>query len=388
MYGQNLKLLVESQGERQVEETLRNMARGKKIKLAGSHFGQGEEIHLSELYEAFVGLEHLSVAQKAMGYVEMPLAEDLKVSMFSNITGELISNMVIEAYQYNAGVADALCSTYKTKYRDERMAGFGASEDPKEVKEGNAYEDSGLSEKYITLGTAVKKGRIISITEECIYYDQTSQIIKRAEGIGEKCALDKEKVLLRIILGVTNAYYPSGVNTALYGAAPYLVASNPLTDWTSIETCLLTGFAAMKDENDEIINVKPTTLLVPSALLFTAKRTVNATEILGKTPTSGTAGTTAQARETKSANVVDNYQIVSSHQVSALQSSNGDTNWWLGDFKKQFYWKEIWPLQTFKETPNGVVQFEKDVVTRFKVRYFGNGFVMDNRYVVKNKAGA
>lgn len=376
---------MESEGEQAVKIILSELVEEKKIKLAGSNFGDGEDVHLNELYEAFVGLENLSCSSRQAGYIEAPLVEDARVSHFTNITGELISSMVIEAYEHNSKIADSLVSEYPTRYRDERVPGFSASDPPKEVKEGDAYEDSGLYEKWITLGTAIKKGRIISITEEAVYYDQTAQLVERAEGIGEMCGLDREKAILRVILGVVTGYYPSGTAKALYGAAPYKVTSNALVDWTSIEKCLLSGFEKMEDENGEAIVVNPTTLLLPTNLLMTGRQIINATEIEGRN-TDGTAGTTAQARIRRSANVVDNYQIVSSPQISRLQTANGTTNWWLGNFKKQFKWKKVWPLQTFRENQGAQVQFERDIVSRYKVRYKGNAFVVDEKYVVLNKA--
>ena len=78
------------------------------------------------------------------------------------------------------------------------------------------------------------------------------------------------------------------------------------------------------------------------------------------------------------------YRVLTSSLVAGI---TGDaTTWFMGDFQEQFFWKEIWPLQVFKAQPNSIMEFERDVVARFKVRYFGGIFAVDQRYVVKNTA--
>jgi hypothetical protein len=382
MRGQSLKQLVEAEGPQAIENTLRDLANDKENPLK-----LGTDVTIQELFESFVGLENLQATHRQAGFVNVNLAEAaVRVSAFSNITGVLLGNEVIEGYNYASGIGDSLVRTYRTKYIDERIPGFTASEKPLEVKEGDAYDESGVMDKYITLGTGLKMGRIINVTEEAVLYDQTGMLVEKMRGIGELCALEREKTILKAVTGVTQCYFPSGSGANLYGGAPYIKTSNGLSDWTNIEACLVDCFAAMTDENGELVNSMPTAILVPTNLLFTAKRIIGATEILTKNPTTGTAGTTAQARETMSSNPVDNYRIISSPQVSNVQSSNPTTNWWLGDFQRQFRWKEVLPLQVFRRPENGDMQFERDIVTGFKVRYLGNVFAVDQRYVAKNTA--
>jgi hypothetical protein len=145
---------------------------------------------------------------------------------------------------------------------------------------------------------------------------------------------------------------------------------------------MLTGFKAMRDENNKPIVVRPKILLVPMDLEWTAKRIINAVEIVSKTPTSGTAGTTAQAQETKWSNPVEGLTIVSSMLVSYVQSTNSTTKCWIGDRQKEFKRKVVFPFQTFREVQNAQLQFERDIVARFKVRYKEVFFAIDNKYVV------
>jgi hypothetical protein len=83
--------------------------------------------------------------------------------------------------------------------------------------------------------------------------------------------------------------------------------------------------------------------------------------------------------------------VLSSPLIDYLASVTGSrfddaADWFLGDFKKQFVWQEIWPLQTQRAQQNDEAQFRRDIVARFKVRYYGGISALDHRYVVKSNA--
>ena len=195
--------------------------------------------------------------------------------------------------------------------------------------------------------------------------------------LGERAGLEREKTILKAVLGVENSYFPSGSASALYGASPYLVTSNALADWTNIEKCENDGFGAMVDEQGESILVMPTAILVPIALKATTKRILTATSLAHIT--SSDTIRTYSAMPIKS-----DYEIISSPLVHTLSGSS--TSWWMGDFQKQFRWKEVFPIQTFRANNNDQDRFHRDIVEKFKVRYYGCCFAVDNKYVVKNTA--
>lgn len=393
MRNQNLRSLIESEGVGPVQGTLIDLIESGEVRLG--HASENGRISIGELYNAFVGIDRLQERIHHRGFVsgpnflEIQESDAVRSSAFSNIAGHLLSNVVIEAYNQHSAVADALVDVYRTSYRDERIPGFGDHETVEEVNEGDAYPQAGFDSKYVGPGTSIKYGRIIYLTERAIMEDQTSLLLRRAQLIGERGALKREKVVLEAVTGETACYYPNGTETALYSGTPYKLTSNGLSDWTNVETALKNGVWAMTDAQGELIYVVPKILLVPTDLLYTARRIINATQVVSKTPTSGTAGTTAQARETISQSpIAEDLQIVSSPQVSNVQSSNGDTNWWIGDPRAQFYWREIIPIQVERANPAAManMSFERDIVDGFRVRLEGNVFAMDQKYFVKNEA--
>lgn len=93
--------------------------------------------------------------------------------LFQVVTGELIGRKVLEGYEDDAGfIGDRLVTVLPSRRRNQRLAGFTALAGPTDVAEGHPYEESGFAEKFVTTEEA-KKGRILSINEELIGFDQT-----------------------------------------------------------------------------------------------------------------------------------------------------------------------------------------------------------------------
>ena len=59
------------------------------------------------------------------------------------------------------------------------------------------------------------------------------------------------------------------------------------------------------------------------------------------------------------------------------------TAWFYGDFKKQFVYTEVWPLQVEQQGRDSEKAFNADVISRYKVSYYGGCGAVSNRYVVK-----
>lgn len=93
--------------------------------------------------------------------------------LFQIVTGELIGRKVIEGYEDDAGfIGDKLVTVLPSRRRNQKLAGFTALAGPTDVPEGHPYEESSFAEKSVTTEEA-KKGRILSINEELIGFDQT-----------------------------------------------------------------------------------------------------------------------------------------------------------------------------------------------------------------------
>jgi hypothetical protein len=312
------------------------------------------------------------------------------------VTGELIGRKVIEGYEDDSGfIGDKLVSVIPSQLRNQKIAGFKALAGPTEVSEGHPYEESTFEEKYVTTVES-KQGRILTINEELIAFDQTGEINRRAMALGYYLRQERERTIVR---GVTDAeasggtyiYRPSGTGQTLYkgdGSNRNWVGSGnttstsfnsavPLVDWTDIDTVL--QYRATEVTDDRIDGtarpmVMPAKhLLVPENLRGTAMSIANSTQV---TVTSG-------SNQTTFANPIHGLVEVLSSPFIDEQGGQAINDWYIGDFTRQYVWTEIWPVQTFLQRADSESAFDRDVVLRVKVRYYGGISAVDTGFVTK-----
>lgn len=316
-------------------------------------------------------------------------------SLFAVVTGELIGRKVIEGYEDDSGfVGDSLVTVLPSRLKGQKLAGFRALAGPTEVAEGDAYAESTFGEKYVTTSEA-KKGRILSINEELIAFDQTGEINRRAMALGYYLRQERERTIVRAVVdadtGTEPVYRPSGVGEELYADdgsnRNYVGPTNTtsadfddaisLEDWKSIERVL--QYRATEVVDDRVdgpprpVMAPARQLLVPERLRGTAASIVNATEVT----------VLNNGSETRMANPHrDNLSVVSSPFVDEVGGS-ALSDWYLGDFRRQFLWTEIWPVQTFLQDAKSESAFDRDVVLRVKARYYGGVSAVDTAFVTK-----
>lgn len=316
--------------------------------------------------------------------------------LFQVVTGELIGRKVIEGYEDDAGfIGDKLVSTVPSRFRSSRIAGFRALAGPTEVAEGHPYEESSFDEKFVTSKES-KQGRILSINEELIAFDQTGEIHRRAMGLGYYLRQERERTIIRAVTDADAStlnfvYRPSGVGKALYAAdgsnRNYIGTGNttssafnapvPLADWTDIEHALSYRATEVRDDRNDgqgrpvVAPVRQ--LLVAEKLRGTARSIVHSTEV----------AMSGSNTETKVANPLHNqFEVLHSPYIDE-QGSTASSAWYLGDFRRQFLWTEIWPVQTFLQRAESAAAFDRDVVLRVKARYYGGVSAVDTVYVTK-----
>lgn len=317
-------------------------------------------------------------------------------NLFQVVTGELIGRKVIEGYEDDSGfIGDKLVTVIPSRYRNQKLAGFKALAGPAEVPEGHPYEESTFEEKYVAT-EETKQGRILSINEELIAFDQTGEINRRALALGYYLRQERERTIVRAVTDADYAagkyvYRPAGTGQQLYktdgtnrnwvGAgnttSTSFNAAIPLVDWTDIDFVQRYRATEVKDDRIDgtarpiVMPVKQ--LLVPEALRGTAYSIINSTEI----------NVTTDDQETRFANPVHNLVEVLSSPFIDEQGGQAINDWYIGDFKRQFVWTEIWPVQTFLQRNDSDSAFDRDVVLRVKVRYYGGLSATDTVFVTK-----
>lgn len=382
MLGADLKRLIETTGPAGFYRKLCDLLNEQQVAV--------DDVSYYELARACGVLENLRAIDPGASLHQLQEASPgASTALFPIVTGELLARKVIEGYEDDSGwIADRLVMTMRTRVRNQRVAGFTALAAPLQVHEGHPYQDSTFEEKYVTT-KETKRGRILSINEELITFDQTGEINRRARALGFYLRQERERTIIRAVLDTaTNVYRPSGAAEALYATdgsnrnyvgvgnttsgAPF-DAAKPLVDWTDIDE--VRRYRATEVLDDRVDGTARPILspmrqiLVPEALAWTARRIVGATEIRS----------TAASQETKTSNPVPQLEILSSPFIDEVNADD----WYVGDFRRQFVWSEVWPVQTFLQRGDSEAAFERDVVLRVKARYYGGVAAVDTVHVTK-----
>jgi hypothetical protein len=351
-----------------------------------------EDFSLRSLWEGLVGPVEstLGFAADQMGYVQMPIREAVTTSAFPSAVGQLISAKVIDGYDMPAAIGDELVTVVPSKLRGERMVGFTSLQGPKIVEEGEPYQDSTFREKYVTT-TETKRGRLLSITEEAVFFDQTGQMLLRAASLGGQLRANREKRIIRAVADVASTeriYRPQGVATQLYSAGnnSLLSTATPLVDWTDIQEALAFYALNQRDdrEPDDSGSADPI-IWMPSFILTAQELAGNAARIVNNVlDRQNNIDSPTMAKM-----LVPGLRAVASPFLDAAQGADqwdDASDWLIGDFKRQFIYKEIWPLQTFRAPAQNDEDFERDIVARYKVREYGDVQATDHRLVLKVNA--
>jgi hypothetical protein len=349
-----------------------------------------EEFSIRDLAESIVpdGREWVRMLDpRSAGSVNVLEAGDgVDVTAFRNITGQVIYSKVMEAYRQEAFVVSKLVDTIPTRLDGEKIPGVGRiSDNITEVAPGMPYPHLGFGEDYIETPSTTKRGFIVPVTKEAIFFDRTHLVLSRAAEVGEVLGLNKEKRLIDLVIGVTNNFKWKGTSYNTYQAAtPWIntLAANELVDWTNVDKAEQL-FADILDPNTgEPVLVHGATVLVTPAYRFAAHRVFNATELTFTAAGSATA--------TVAANPLSGYRLHDSRLAyrrivaSGVAAADAKKWWFLGDFRRAFAYMENWPITVTQAPTGSEAEFASDIVLRFKASERGAAAVLNPRFVVKN----
>jgi hypothetical protein len=361
-------------------------------------------------------------------------------SAFADITGNQLIDKVREKYQSPEFIADKLVETVtisngnldtqKEPFLSTIMPRDGSFANRAEyvVEQGMPYGRSEFLPNYIVMKQPVKTGLICDVTFEMIYADRTKQAIQSAESIGDALARVREYEVLKVLFGLTvNFTYKFAGNTSEYTSPTYVETNTPstssggnrwqnhidnlpLTSWDDVNI-VLQKFAEMRDPaTNEPVHIDPSQIFVMPKKVMTARNILHATQIrVGDgTSTSGNGNTNPTA--TYASNPLGAYELLTSPIAYKLASTgstltwpkqdytdDGNTTtitaaqaydlWFMGNFKKAFYWRQVYPMQTFQAPPMNPDEFNRDVVLSVKARQYGVAGVQDPRQVVRIMGG-
>lgn len=337
-----------------------------------------------------VGYEYIE-SNFIEGQGDLLEADAVDHAAFSNIVGQIEFTSVLQGFNQPAFIGDRLVRVVPTDIQEEeKVPGIShIGDESEQVGETEKYPEVGVSEEWVTTPEKIKHGFICSLTVEAVRGDKTGILIQRCQNGALMMGINREKEILDVVTGVSTLYRRNGgAAQATYGNTHTEgdfdnLDSITLQDWTDIEAALLL-FDAMVDPNTgEPIILGQTQVLVPSALLHTARRILSATEIreVTNTNTTSVSPNPLTGGGLEAAGRGSSYEVLSNQYVYNRTSST--TGWYIGDFQQAFEERENWPITTAEQRESSDAAFERDIVLRFKTSRKARVGVVEPRFVVE-----
>jgi hypothetical protein len=391
-----LKQLFEVKGIREATEHLTDALEEKHLK--------PEDFDFAELAESLFGREFNrmckpgSETDDVTRFFSMKEAEDaVDYTAFGTITQRVISAKLVEEFELESSMAAALVDLEtNVRLRHERRPGITALKNQGEIVHPvMPYPRQGMSEKYQDFGDNYKRGTIVPISKEALFFvGQSGEILRQASRVGEMLGINKDKRIWNVILGIANNFsygmeggaitaYNTYNNAAVADAAgnvivPQNIHGWPLNTWHDIDRANRLFDRMVDPDTNEAIEIREQTVFVMPAQEMTARSILTATQnrdIQGATTTIFS-------------NPVSSYNLAPmgrrARQIVNATGDFGDPDglWLLGDPKKAFVYRENWPLTVTQAPLNAQAEFEQDIVFQIKASERGGCWVKRPHYML------
>ena len=328
----------------------------------------------------------------------MEAAGAVGTQVFQNISGQIVFNAILDAYEAPEFVFSKMIPSVPTEFDGEKIAGISAiGDEALVVGENDPYPLAGVVEDWIETPRTRKRGLIVPVTREAIFFDRTGVLLDRCKQVGYwlgynkeiraiDCVIDENAGAVSAMMG-GHRYHWKGNSIATFGNTSgthnwdNLAGTNTLVDYSDIENAELLLDAMTDPENGIITGVYRAAakhLVVTSQLLHTAKQILTATDLILH---AGGYNASASVNERRSPNSLQTYEIVTSPLLAGRQAT--DTTWFLGNITKAYRWMENFPMTTVEAPTNSHDEFHRDIVAAYKASERGGYATFDPRYMIQ-----
>ncbi len=293
----------------------------------------------------------------------------------------------MEAYTQEAFVVSRLVDTIPTRSTARRFLGIaGLTDGGPRDSPGHAVSELGFGEDYIETPSTTKRGFIVPVTKEAIFFDRTHLVLSRAAEVGEMLGLNKEKRLIDLVIGATNNYKWNGTtyNTYQAGDAPWINVNDRQRAGRLDQR--RRGRAAVRrhprsQHGRAGAGHRPPRCWSCRPIVTRPMRVFNALEVrfnpAPPTPRPLAANPLVE--------LPGGRKPAGVRRVMASGAAADDAKkwWFMGDFQKAFAYMENWPITVTQSPQGSEADFNQDIVVRFKASERGAAAVLNPRYVVK-----
>lgn len=354
--------------------------------IRNNSFDMSREFSLKLMFEHLVedGREIVDSWNPRFGGSGVMLTEAgnaVSTSAFTNIMGQITYTASLDEFELPSLIGGQLTRNVPTVYDGEKIPGFGGVGDEAiVVNENDPYPTAGFAERWVNTTELNKRGFIIPISKEAVFFDRTGRIMSQVTDVSKYMAINKEKRILDCVTGVTTTFsYNGNANITTYGDVSgthtwdNLVSSNALVNETDIDNVERAFDDITDPDTGEPVDFMGTRqLLHPRNLIRTVRR-IRRFDTQESDPSA--------AENMRSGRLIDDFEPVTNQYVKERTGST--TTWFFGNFQKAFAYYENWPLTQVSAGPNAQAEFERDVIHQEKLSERGDPQVIHPWSVAK-----
>lgn len=350
------------------------------------------------LKEAFIGLvDDGRLVHEELGEPEFTHEAAVNTALFSTITKAVLAQRVMDAFTIEDFVLARLVPTERAALQAEIVPGVTPIGDNSEVvAEADQYPTVNFNEDWQRMPIAYKRGMVIPITREAIFFDRTNLVLRTAATIGEWLGVRREKEIADTIIdnprgsstgGMGNRMEWRGTQYPTYDTGTNWdnSLSNELVNYSDIENAEKKFDAMLEPYTSEpVVMGNQRTLLCMPAKRYTAMALSDATELRDGTDPVTIRRNPYTGLAIVSSRILYRRVVNGGNAGVAVSTSNSEKYWYWGDFSKGFGWREHWPLTVTQQGSGSYWDFTADIVTAYKASYFGTAYTNQPRAVVRS----
>lgn len=324
----------------------------------------------------------------------------VSTAAFKDISGQIIFSMMLPRYMDEEFIFTKVIPERQSPYTFEKAAGLSGigpgSDSEWVVPEGEPYNYAGFGQNYINLPETLKRGKIVPVTREAIFFDRTAMVKEMAGQVGYWLGYNREVRAIDCIIdenaGAKSAasgghrYHWLGTSIPTYGdnsgthSWDNLVASNALVDWSDINDIEQVMNDIVDPFTGAPILSNATTLITTKQLEKTAGRIMSASQLKTTTPGYATSGNPTQGEW------ANPYAGAFRHLSSRLlaQRLATDTSYFFGAPEKAFVYVINFPFGTRSAPTNSSEEFNRDIVLQERADERGAYGTIEPRLMMKS----
>lgn len=329
-------------------------------------------------------------------------ASAVNTTLFSYVTKAAIGQQVLDNFQMEDFVLSKMIPTQTSRIEAELIPGVQGIGDRAEiVAEQEMYPSVTFGEDWQRMPVAYKKGFIIPVTREAVFFDRTGLILKMAAMLGEYLGVQREKEIADTIIDNPRGSATNGMGNRMDWRGTLYATYDAGTNWTNTQSNELVNFSDLAQAEKlfdnmldpwtgEPIVINGTSILTVPALKQQAMAMAQSSMITEGSDR-GTNLPVYQERPNPwkgmgwaTSRILYRRIINGGNAGTAVSAADAEKYWYYGDIRGAFAWLEHFPLTVEQIGAGSFLDFTHDIIAAFKTRYKGTAVTNQPRKVTRN----